>query len=244
MGQHIVFSAAREKQPPSPKSHHSAQTVWDRCTPQPWQGLISPLFYTRCSLPWRSTDALPPFPIHAPSCAYSSSWPTSPAASAPPGVPDIRTQTPAQSLTLASTHPLPKLKYNSSSKCCGNKIPQIQMSALCTCSWLPGMRWWWEPGSTRLLGSGALSSRMAKTCGRKALHFLAKHLRGLFQAYSNHYFKIMKLFNTHQFKSYLFINQKSIRRLVTTCIAAQKHVAYHVVLTVLYVYKWKDENQP
>lgn len=154
------------------------------------------------------------------------------------------TDTIAQSLTLASTHPLPKLKYNSSSKCCGNKIPQIQMSALCTCSWLPGMRWWWERGSTGLLGSGALSSLMAETCGRKALHFLAKHLRGLFQAYSNHYFKIMKLFNTHQFMSYLFINQKSIRRLVTTCITAQKHVAYHVVLTVLYVYKWKDENQP
>lgn len=54
----------------------------------------------------------------------------------------------------------------------------------------------------------------------------------------------MKLFNTHQFKSYLFINQKSIRCLVTTCITAQKHVAYHVVLTVLYVYEWKDENQP
>lgn len=140
---------------------------------------LSPLFNTRCLLPRCSTDALPPFPIHAPSCAYSSSSPASPAASAPPGVPDIRTQTPVQSLTLESTSPLPKLKHNFSSNCCGNKIPQIQMSALCTCSWLLWMRWWWEPGSTRLLGSGALSASIAETCDRKALHFLAEHLLGL-----------------------------------------------------------------
>lgn len=55
----------------------------------------------------------------------------------------------------------------------------------------------------------------------------------------------MKLFNIHQFNSYFFINQKSIIcRLVTTCIIAQKHVAYRVVLKVLYVYKWKAENHP